>query len=423
MKGVNVCFKSIKLKKNIIFNIHHKTKRMTQAGKSKLENELQKLQNEKVRLENELAMIRERLDLSLSAGNLAWWEMNIQTGMVTFNRNKFLMLGYTEEEFGMVVHYTKFMDLVHPDDYEQAMNAMRKHLSGQEDLYEVEYRIQMKNGNYKWFYDRGSITEYDENQRPRMLKGIVFDYTERKRSQEALKESEAKLSEVNQAKDKFFSIIAHDLKSPFTSFIGLTDLLYTNFEIFNNERKLQLIESIHSVAGNTYSLLNNLLEWSRAESNLINIKRQRLQLKPLVDNVIKLLCPNADKKKIKLTSLIPSNLHVVADHYLTDAVFRNLISNAIKFTKEGGFVEINAESDGSVVRAKVTDTGVGIPEKEIKHLFSIEHKYQTPGTSDELGTGLGLIICKEFMEKNQGSIEVSSEEEKGTTFTLVFENI
>lgn len=393
---------------------------MEQEGKNKLESNLQQLQQEKIRLENELTTIRERLDLSLSAGNLAWWEMDVSSGMVTFNKNKIRMLGYSEKEFGTTVHYKKFMDLVHPDDYEPAMQAMRNHLTGKSNLYEVEYRIRMKNGNYKWFYDRGSITDYDENKQPLKIKGIVFDNSERKQAEEALLKSESKLRNANMAKDRFFSIIAHDLRSPFTSLLGLTDLLNERYNEFTENKKIEIISNLQEVSNNTYNLLTNLLDWSRAESDSIKIEFNVLNLRNLVENVVGLMVPNADKKEIELSNNVHPDTMIFADANLTETVLRNLVSNAIKYTKKGGRIYIEGNEVDHKIDVTVTDNGVGIPPNKLNYLFCIDRKYQTPGTNQEMGTGLGLIVCKEFMEKNKGDIWVESELNKGTTFHLQF---
>ncbi len=393
---------------------------MEPQGKNQLESDLLKLQKEKIRLENDLTLIHERLDLSLSAGNLAWWEMNVQTGMVTFNKNKILMLGYTEEEFGTTVHYQKFMELVHPDDNDIAMNAMRDHMNGKSNLYEVEYRIRMKNGKYKWFYDRGSITDYDENKRPLIIKGIVFDNSERKKAEEELIRSESKLRNANLAKDRFFSIIAHDLRSPFTSLLGLTDLLYEKYHDFSENKKIELLKNLQEVSNNTYNLLINLLDWSRAESDGIKIHFSNVNLHNIVGNVLDLMEANANKKEIEMSNDIHPDLTVHADRNLTETVIRNLVSNAIKYTKNNGFIRLEGTDLENRVEVCVIDNGVGIPPNKVNFLFCIDRKYQTPGTNDESGTGLGLIVCKEFMEKNKGEIWVESTLNVGTTFHLQF---
>jgi len=158
-----------------------------------------------------LKMYQERLDLCLSAGNLAWWEMDCQTGKVIFNENKVKMLGYDMNDFQDVT-FEAFTELLHPDDYEMAMQAMQDHLSGKKDLYEIEYRIKAKNGVYKWFYDRGSIVERDSQGNPAIIKGIVFDITDRKHSEEALKQSHLKLEQTVEERTEELSIANKKLR-------------------------------------------------------------------------------------------------------------------------------------------------------------------------------------------------------------------
>jgi PAS domain S-box-containing protein len=385
-----------------------------------IEPTIEALKIEKQRLENEILVLRERLNLTLSVGNLAWWEMHLPTGMVVFNNNKIEMLGYTEEEFGSKVHYEKFMDLVHPDDYDKAMQAMRDHLTGTAEIYETEYRIRMKNGDYKWYYDRGSITEYDDDKQPLMIKGIVFDNSTRKKYEEALIKSESELRNANAAKDRFFSIIAHDLKSPFTSLIGLTELLHNHFHKYDNNKRLDLIKKILDTSDNTYQLLSDLLDWSRAEADNIQINLKELELNHLIDNVLTTVLPAAKRKNIDIKNQIKPETIILADENLTQTVFRNIISNAVKFTPENGRVLIGALEKHDIVEAFVNDNGVGIPFEAMDKLFQISYKYQTLGTNKESGTGLGLIVSHEFMEKNQGKIHVESQVNQGTTFYLTF---
>ena len=158
-----------------------------------------------------LKMYQERLDLCLSAGNLAWWEMDCKTGKVLFNENKVKMLGYDMKDFQDVT-FEAFTELLHPDDYEMAMQAMRDHLSGKNKLYEIEYRIKAKNGTYKWFYDRGSIVEHDSQGNPAIIKGIVFDITDRKHSEEALKQSHLKLERTVEERTEELSIANKKLR-------------------------------------------------------------------------------------------------------------------------------------------------------------------------------------------------------------------
>lgn len=379
------------------------------------------LQGEIEQLEHKIEILRERLDLALSAGKLAWWEMHVPSGMVTFNINKILMLGYSRDEFDNTVHYKRFMEMVHPDDYESTMNAMKYHILGLKEIYETEYRIKTKNGDYKWFYDRGSITDYDENRQPLLVKGIVFDNTARKEAELALKKSEAELRQANLAKDRFFSIIAHDLKSPFNSLMGLADMLYERYHKFDDAKKLELIDKIKNTSESTFELLNDLLDWSRAESNNIRINFEELNVHKLVQDVLHLMLTNVNYKNIHLLNHVEENVTIFADVNLTETVFRNVISNAIKFTPVGGHITVESKEKTGYVEICISDDGIGIPLDKLNNLFHIENKYHTQGTEKETGTGLGLIVTKEFMEKNKGRIRIESKENIGTAIYLTFQ--
>ena len=224
------------------------------------------------------------------------------------------------------------------------------------------------------------------------------------------------LKEANRTKDKFFSIVAHDLKSPFNSLLILTKLLLDDYDTFTNEERRKFISQIKSSAENTYSLLENLLQWASAQSDKTIIVKEKIELAKLSDEAITLLTPIARHKKIKLISSIQNDLVGFADKNMISTVLLNIVSNAVKFTDHQGRIEISGYENNNHVEVVISDSGVGISEKNMKKLFKPGEKFQTIGTDREKGTGLGLILCKEFVEKNDGKIWVDSEEGKGSRF-------
>ncbi|MFP4370498.1 MAG: tetratricopeptide repeat protein [Candidatus Kapaibacterium sp.] len=229
---------------------------------------------------------------------------------------------------------------------------------------------------------------------------------------------EQNLSEANATKDKFFSIIAHDLKNPMHSIILSSDLLIHKFRNMSGEQLLQLIKNINKAGSHLANLLENLLQWSRSQSGRIEFNPIKLNLRHITLDTLKYLENTADKKGISLVVDIEESLNAFADPNMISTVLRNLISNAIKFTPDGGYVKMFSIITNGRVSITVEDSGIGISEEDIAKLFRIDVHHTTIGTSKEQGTGLGLILCKEFIEKNNGSIEVSSQEGKGSRFTI-----
>jgi signal transduction histidine kinase len=226
------------------------------------------------------------------------------------------------------------------------------------------------------------------------------------------------LTELNASKDKFFSIISHDLKSPFNGFLGLTKLFSENIYEYSLGELQDISKKMHVSAVNLYQLLENLLEWSRIHRGLIEYEPEVLQVYTIVNRNIELLIEFANKKKIEISNIIPDSLKVTADDKMLNAILRNLISNAIKFTPRGGRVEIGTlvqPSEGSAV-IYVKDSGIGMTADTISKLFKLEQNVSQKGTEGELSTGLGLQLCKEFIEKQGGRLWVESEIDKGSKF-------
>ena len=247
-------------------------------------------------------------------------------------------------------------------------------------------------------------------------KKLQLEIEERKRAEGALIESEKKLQEANAAKDKFFSIIAHDLRNPFNAVIGFSEILKDNLDELEMKEIREYIGFISDSANNAFSLLSNLLDWARSQTDQISFKPEKINIGVIIASTLKILSGEALKKNITISSAIPVELLAFADRNMVSVVFRNLISNAIKFTHPGGAISISNNSDNGFHELSVEDTGVGIDKKDLENLFRIDKKISTAGTAEETGTGLGLILCKEFIEKNKGTIKVESETGKGSQF-------
>ena len=239
---------------------------------------------------------------------------------------------------------------------------------------------------------------------------------------EELKTTNKKLEELNATKDKFFSIVAHDLKSPFNSILGFSNLLLENHLQYNEIEREKYIKIIDNSAKEAYKLLDNLLNWARVQTKgfIFNPKEQSLE-KILIE-VTKLNKNNAEMKNIKLSYSLSKDIIIYVDYAMIEIILRNLISNAIKFTHKNGEVKINAGQDNDNVIIFVSDTGVGMTQEKVQKIFDISEKTSTVGTENEKGTGLGLILCKEFVEKHNGKIWIESEIKKGSKFIFSIPN-
>ncbi len=242
------------------------------------------------------------------------------------------------------------------------------------------------------------------------------ELTERTMVEEALRKNELKLKELNATKDKFFNIIAHDLKNPFTSLLGSTELLFENIHKMDNEKIRELAIILNDSAKSGYAILQNLLDWSRSQTGQLKFNPERFNLSYLIKKNISDLQFLANNKEINLSFEADRDIYIITDQNMINTVLRNLISNSIKFTHRGGRIEISSIVNSDEVIISIKDNGVGISEENLGKLFRIDTKYSMPGTEKEQGTGLGLKLCKEFVEKQGGKIWVESIENKGSEF-------
>ncbi|MFN8358766.1 MAG: HAMP domain-containing sensor histidine kinase [Candidatus Kapaibacterium sp.] len=244
-----------------------------------------------------------------------------------------------------------------------------------------------------------------------------------------LQETNAQLSIINSSKDKFFSIIAHDLKSPFSGFLGLTKLISDEYESLTKEELQEMAKNLHDSAHNLYKLLENLLEWSLVQRGAVKFNPEECSVAMVVKQVIAVQEIVAQQKNITLFSSCPDHIRVLADVPMLNAIFRNLLSNSIKFTPRGGTIEVGVLSEEAASRFEwysgdgvqvpvifVRDNGIGMSKEIQGKLFNIVEKVSRPGTENEPSTGLGLMLCHEFIHKHNGHITVESQEGKGTTF-------
>lgn len=228
------------------------------------------------------------------------------------------------------------------------------------------------------------------------------------------------LNNTNATLKKFISVMAHDLKNPFNSILGFADLLKSEFQDMTEEEKMVAIHNIHKASMNAFTLLEQLLEWARMQTKNYRMQRDRLNLSDVIKTVAETLHASIVLKNLTLDIRMQEDLFISGDINMVQAVFRNLLSNAVKFTPETGRIVISGIRENNALIIRVTDSGIGIAPEHIHKLFSMDEQLTMPGTNNEKGTGLGLILCREYMEQHQGTISVTSTPGKGSTFTVTF---
>lgn len=339
------------------------------------------------------------------------------------NREKFV---YVNEEWCRVHEYSKKearelkpISVLTPESYKRVMDFADKRARGIKVPTGYEITIVTKTGKQKKVDLSSTIVDFNGE---RVFLTTGLDITEYKKLLREIRENEATLRELNAQKDKFFSIIAHDLKNPFNGILGISELLLEQI----NEKDYTGIDEYASLirqsSKSAFELLNNLLEWARAQTGKVVYAPKIFNLSKLIEENIALLKSNADQKDITIGKAMPEGINTFADEQMISTILRNLISNGIKFTHKGGEIRIAVEQTEKEIIISVADNGIGIESERIQDFFRIDKNTSTPGTNNEEGTGLGLILCKEFVGKHNGKIWVESMRGRGSVFYFTLPN-
>ena len=323
------------------------------------------------------------------------------------------LLGYNNKSEFLDVHPSELSPKIQPDgrlSYEKA-NEM------------INIALEKGSHRFEWMHKKADGKVFPAevlltviNKQKRMIHTVWRDITEQKLAEKTLKENESRLQELNYTKDKLFSIIAHDLRSPFNNILGFSELLIENGSDFEFEESLTFLNYINSSANSTLILLDNLLSWAKSQSGQISFKPEKIIFSDVILDIIRLEKPQAKAKEISLNYFSADEIEIIADENMLKTVLRNLISNAIKFTKSGGHISVFAILKQDHVEITISDDGIGMNKEKLKGLFNISSNTTTVGTANEKGSGLGLVLCKEFVEKHKGEIWVESKEGKGSDF-------
>jgi len=339
-------------------------------------------------------------------------QVDVSTGRFIKINKKFAdLLGYHIDELLQLT----FKHITHPDDLKESLQNQSLLLKKQIGEFSIEKRYIRKDGTMFWaMLTASSMEEIAGNDQFQIAD--VQDITGHKKVEQTLKENESQLKELNSTKDKFFSIIAHDLKNPFTVLKSSSELLCRYLEKNDLAKSKAKANMISNASNRGYALLEDLLVWAKSQTGSIKFNPQTLNFKNKVADNIAEVEDHASGKNITIINEIPVDLILEADEHLLSVVFRNLISNAIKFTHSGGTITITAKTGHNIVEVAVIDTGIGIPKEHQYKLFRLDANFSREGTANETSTSLGLILCKEFIEKHKGKIWVESEENKGSEF-------
>ncbi len=284
----------------------------------------------------------------------------------------------------------------------------------------TEYRISIlrKSGEVRHLHVYRKEILWDDKMQYQVLYEDITDQIE---AEKEIQQKNSQLQNSIAEKDKFLSIIAHDLKGPLGTFVAATQLIAEEIDEMSPSEVKEVIESIHTSSVNVYNLLENLLQWYRFKKNGSNFNPKSIHLKKYFESSIETCVRQAKDKGITISGSIPESLEVFADPHMFDTIIRNLVSNAVKFTPRGGIVSVTAnEINDHLVQIEISDTGIGIPEKLKENLFQMNTNVHRKGTEGESGTGLGLLLCREFVEKHGGKIKVESTEGDGATFRITF---
>jgi len=331
-----------------------------------------------------------------------------QTGNYQYsNKAATDMLGYSSGE----IKLKTFADISPPDKIAEYFEIFKQVLIGGNKIL-TEIELLKKDGKYI-STDLNVVLLPDGT-----VYGSCRDISDRKNAELALRESEKQLIKLNSDKDIFISILGHDLKSPFSTLLGLSEALIDDLNNLNNSEINEHLNHIYKTARNTYNLLENLLNWTRTQSGKIPFSQQIYSFNEIFRKTLELLKQGPDAKGIAIRVTSHPDVNVFADIDMLNTVLRNLVSNAIKFTNREGVINISAVQTTYDTTISVTDNGVGIAPDNLLKLFDISKVLSTSGTEAESGTGLGLLLCKEFVERHGGKIWVESEPGKGSTFSF-----
>ncbi|TVQ92913.1 MAG: PAS domain-containing sensor histidine kinase [Bacteroidetes bacterium] len=406
--------------------IIHKIKKSYNSGSQELDKLIHELQVHQIELELQNDQLQNTShELEESQKQLADLFDNAPVGYIILNE-KFEILNVNfaaaimlNVERGKLIHLN-FTKLIHPD-FQDIFYLHAQDVLNSRNLHSVEIKLKK---TVSQFFDAQLYSLQNINNQPKQktLRITITDITEKKKTQEQLSLYADDLKELNSSKDKFLSIISHDLRGPFLGLKGYTQLLIEDYETLEKEEILDYLNKIHESSRDLYTLVDNLLKWSRLELDKMPYEPMMFNLQEEIHPLIKLMNSAAEKKDITLLNSIDNNIQPMADRLMLTSVLQNLISNAIKFTSKGGLVKLSSAQENGRIIINIEDNGIGIKPEDQEKLFSLDKGYTSKGTAGEKGTGFGLIIAREMVLKMGGEIWAQSTPGKGSVFSFSLQN-
>ncbi len=313
------------------------------------------------------------------------------------------------------------LELYHEDDKQDGFNQDMQVMGKEGSIINQEVFFTDKKGEVCWMLIT-KVPLFDEQGNVSGLVGINHNITKQKKTEMELAQLAEELKKTNAMKDKLFSIIAHDLRSPLSSISMSLDLMTSNIEI-DDDLKSEMMKDLKKSTTNTLNLLDNLLNWARSQTGTLNLHPEELNISNLISQSVELLASNANQKSITVVVKADYSLRAFADLESVKLIIRNLFSNAIKFTPNNGFISVMACENGNMIEVAVQDTGIGMKKEMVGNLFKINSSMTTYGTNHEKGSGIGLILVRDFVERNGGTINVESKIGKGSKFAFTLPKI
>lgn len=348
-----------------------------------------------------------KLKLAIESANEGVWDWNMKTGKISFSTQWYNMLELNIAKLEPDI--SSWVKLIHPDDLPYVKKDIKKYIDGETEICETEYRIKTGNSGWKWIFDHGMIVERDEDNNPIRMVGTHIDISKQK-------ETEKELKELIETKNRLFSIISHELRGPVGNFIPTLDIVINGNDL-DSAVKNELLEELYRSSKTTFNLLENLLNWSKSQTGSISFIPSEINMRYIIGKNIESLSSFWKQKELTVTNKADNDCIAYADADSLNLVIRNLLNNSIKFTPNYGEIILSADENAEgMIEVIVSDNGVGMSKETAENIFRSNIFHTTYGTNMEKGSGLGLSICKDFVEKNGGKIWAESVKGSGSRF-------
>jgi PAS domain S-box-containing protein len=341
--------------------------------------------------------------------NDQWWTM------MYMSEGCASVTGYTANEL-LENSNKSFSSLIYPDDLDYVRKNVDEAIANR-TRFQMEYRIWGKEGDLRWVWEQGNAIYSADNQ-VMFLDGYIADITQRKRIEDEVKQAARSLVELNATKDKFFSLIAHDLQNPVYAILSLSEFLSSNLDKLEGQELITFVNLIQTSAKGIYSLLENLLDWTKLQTGKVKVQKEYLSLSKVTEFVVSQYSLTAEEKGVSIIYANTQDVVVESDSHLLTTIIRNLVSNAVKYSHPGSKVHVNTTQEEDYACVEVIDTGIGISRRNLAKIFNIDNDVRHPGTKDEPGSGLGLILSKDIANLLGATLSAESKINKGSKFKL-----